>query len=119
MERRIFSLYSKLSHFKRTEAEVKYIDLSKRIPLSGVTLFDVVVRVSYQYMSLFQESNQIRKLGIVEDGFLISRKDSKTTFDFYPFEEISGWNQVSTGIQIRISDPDKVIWLGQIKLKFA
>jgi hypothetical protein len=32
----------------------------------------------------------------------------KELFDFYHFHELSGWNQTSSGIQIRISNPEKV-----------
>jgi hypothetical protein len=43
LERRILSIYSTLSGLRKTEAEVRYLELAKKIPVYGVTMFDVNV----------------------------------------------------------------------------
>jgi hypothetical protein len=65
LERRILSIYATLVSLKKTEAEIKYMELAKKITLFGVTLFDVT------------QDGVSRKLGIAEDGFLISTNDQK------------------------------------------
>ncbi len=123
LQRRIFGIYSKLkeSFLKKTDAEMRYSEIAKRIPLYGATVFDVM-------------ENGPRKLGIVEDGFFISKLQKEPQpqspnsnnnspaspsmnkegglldlqYDFYQFLEIGGWNQTASGVQIRISNPDKV-----------
>jgi len=95
LERRLFSVYSKLKGMKPQEGISKYLELAKQSVFYGGTYFDVT------------ESGAPRKFIVNEQGFYISKKESKDGFDFYPFEEISGWNQTSAGIQIRISNPEK------------
>lgn len=64
-QKRIFSIHAQLVGLKKTETQVKYIELAKKIPLYGVLMFDVT------------EGGSLRKLGIAEDGFLISKKNNE------------------------------------------
>eukprot|EP01114_Cavostelium_apophysatum_P012406 TRINITY_DN2769_c0_g1_i1.p1 TRINITY_DN2769_c0_g1~~TRINITY_DN2769_c0_g1_i1.p1 ORF type:complete len:1526 (+),score=453.87 TRINITY_DN2769_c0_g1_i1:244-4821(+) len=105
LERRLFNIYSKMKGTQSSEGKLKYLSEAKQSPLYGSTPFEV------------SESGIQRKLAISEVGFHLSKKsdpslatqngETSPTFDFYSFREISGWNQTGSGIQIRISNPEK------------
>lgn len=86
---------------KAEEAKAKYLELASSIPLWGVTLYQVTDKQSGSVAK--------RVLGIAEDGILVSKgwsllsvKDHKDCYDFYPFEKLTSWNITSDGIQINI-----------------
>eukprot|EP00027_Filamoeba_sp_ATCC50430_P010511 CAMPEP_0168560550 /NCGR_PEP_ID=MMETSP0413-20121227/11121_1 /TAXON_ID=136452 /ORGANISM="Filamoeba nolandi, Strain NC-AS-23-1" /LENGTH=224 /DNA_ID=CAMNT_0008591861 /DNA_START=108 /DNA_END=779 /DNA_ORIENTATION=- len=74
---------------------IKYLEICRKIPFYGYTFFDII------------EAGTARKLGVGKRGFILSKKENNMAFDLYSFHELSGWNQTSLGIQIRISNPDK------------
>eukprot|EP01119_Soliformovum_irregulare_P020537 TRINITY_DN6672_c0_g1_i1.p1 TRINITY_DN6672_c0_g1~~TRINITY_DN6672_c0_g1_i1.p1 ORF type:complete len:859 (-),score=298.15 TRINITY_DN6672_c0_g1_i1:9-2585(-) len=95
LQNRLFTIHANLKGMQKLEAQSKYIEVAKRLPMYGVTIFDVT------------EDSVPRKLGIAEDGFLITKKGSLIDFDFYPFADLASWGQTMHGFEIHISHPDK------------
>ena len=65
IEQQIFRLHLSFKGLQKTDAKMKYISEAKRLTTYGVTLYDVV------------EDGIERRLGIAEDGLLISIKNNR------------------------------------------
>ena len=94
IESRIFQLHRDLVGKSNEEVMESYIDLAQQIQTYGSSIFLVKEKLG-----------RTKRVGVAEDGILISTDDNPKRFDFYSFKIIGGWKQTSDGFDIEIIAP--------------
>lgn len=97
IEERIFRLHAKLiGKTNHEELFREYIDLAAAIPTFGINLYNV-------FDGEFEKGGVKRRLGIGEDGIMLTRRAEKGAYDFYPWTSMGGWLKASdTVFQVRV-----------------
>ena len=98
LEARIYSFHRTLIGKSNFEVMESYLDQAQQIQTFGATLFLIK-----------EKAGRTKRIGVAEDGILISTEENPKKFDFYPFKTIGAWRKVNKGFEFQVISPQNML----------
>eukprot|EP01102_Stenamoeba_stenopodia_P005451 TRINITY_DN160_c0_g1_i3.p1 TRINITY_DN160_c0_g1~~TRINITY_DN160_c0_g1_i3.p1 ORF type:complete len:1038 (-),score=290.46 TRINITY_DN160_c0_g1_i3:626-3739(-) len=93
MERRIFSIHSKIAGETKEDVEELYVSIAQGLQTFGATIFSA-------------KSGEGPSMGVAEDGILVPSDSNPKVYNFVLFPMIKGWKETADGFEIQVQRPD-------------